>query len=390
MPYIDVNTCLNDKVFQKSECVKVESGKLIFSGIDFGSLSFHHDHNILLDGQVIDLKKIDNTSYTNGLNILFENCKFSEFNATGIKWSKSIVIKSSSIENVSIKSSFFEERFYINPQYREDQEEYICKIPSFIIEDTTFEHNFKLHNCEVSFVDINNTDFEKNADFFKSKFLQSKPIEFRSINFRGLALFGDCEFKDKLLLEYVTFEKLSHFREATFENGLDLEKANIEKEMNFYGAKELDSDKSKKVTSQETYRTIKYNFQKVGNTIEANRYHSFELKKRQEFLNKNFLKNKLGWIVFNINWATSNFSTNWFLTILWILAVGVLTYISLDKLVCHRYLCTNELMDIFKYMSIVNLDDCIKKNPLIFISNKVLLGFLYYQFITAIRKDTKR
>ena len=401
MSYVDVNTCLKDKVFQESEYIKVESGKLVFAGIDFGSISLNHNQSILINEQVIDLKKVDNTSYTNGLNILFENCKFREFNVIGITWNKSIVIKSSTVEKIKIKSSFFKERFYVNPQYREDQEEYICKIPSFIVEDTTFEHNFKLHNCKVDFVNINNTDFEKNADFFKSRFLQSKPIEFKSINFRGLALFGECEFKDKLLLEYVTFEKLSHFREATFENGLDLEKANIEKEMNFYGAKELDSDKSKKVTSQETYRIIKYNFQKVGNTIEANRYHSLELEKRKTFLDTKKDIYFYDWLIFQLNWMTSRFSTSWIRVMCWICAVGVLTilfnhFTIIKDLFFHPYHFKADYIQkafnaFFKYISIFNADKSFyNANPMLFFLNKVALGYLYYQFIVAVRKDTKR
>jgi uncharacterized protein YjbI with pentapeptide repeats len=401
MPYIDVNTCLKDKVFQKSDNVNVESRKLVFSYIDFGSLSLHHNGHIMLNEEMIDLKRVANTSNTNGYDLFFKDCKFSAFNAVGITWNKSIVIKSSLIEKVKIKSSFFKERFYVNPQYREDQEEYICKIPSFIVEDTTFEHNFKLHNCEIDLVNINNTDFEKNADFFKSKFLQSKPIEFKSINFRGLALFGDCEFKDKLLLEYVTFEKLSHFREATFENGLDLEKSNIEKEMNFYGAKELNSNKSKKATSQETYRIIKYNFQKVGNIIEANRYHSLELEKRKNFLDTKKDIYFYDWLMFQLNWMTSRFSTNWARVVCWICAVGALTiffnYFTIFKdLFFHPnhfkidYI-SKAFNAFFKYISIFNVDKSFyNSNPMLFFLNKVALGYLYYQFIVAVRKDTKR
>ncbi len=388
MPYIDVNTCLKDNVFQKSDNVKVESGKLVFSNIDFDSLSLHHNNNVIINGKTIDLKKIENTTYTNGLDLLFDNCKFSEVNAKEVTWSNSVVIKFSLIEKVNIKSSVFKERFYFNPQYHEDKEEYICKISSFIVEDSTFEHNFKFHNCEACSTNINNTDFEKNADFFKSKFIQKdKDIVFKSINFRGLVLFGECKFHSKLIFEYVTLKGLSHFREAEFFKGLDLDKANIENEMIFYAVEGLQKTE---YISQETYRIIKYNCQKIGNQIEANKYHSFELKKRQEFLNKNFFKNKLDWVVFNINWITSNFSTNWLLTTFWIFVVGFLTFMSVDEFVCYRYQCTVEFIDVFKYMSIVNLDECIKKNPLIFITNKVMLGFLYYQLITAIRKDTKR
>nr|MBL0686877.1 hypothetical protein [Sulfurospirillum sp.] len=176
---------------------------------------------------------------------------------------------------------------------------------------------------------------------------------------------------------------LSHFREAEFSKGLDLDKTNIENEMIFYPTKGLEKTE---YISQETYRIIKYNCQKIGNQIEANKYHSNELKKRREFLNENPLSNKLDWVVFNINWHTSRFSTDWLLTTFWIFIVGFLTWVF----VCFSCQRPVVFIDIFKYMSIVDLDECIKKNPLVFLANKTTLGFLYYQLVTAIRKDTRK
>ena len=71
----------------------------------------------------------------------------------------------------------------------------------------------------------------------------------------------------------------------------------IEKEINFYGAKGLENSEH---ISQETYRIIKYNCQKIANQIEANKYHALELKKRKEALTKS---NLLDYIVFNFNWC---------------------------------------------------------------------------------------
>ena len=86
----------------------------------------------------------------------------------------------------------------------------------------------ELHNLTLQDV-----DFERNADFFKTRFLTSSLIVFHAVNFRALALFGDTVFKEHLLFEYVTFEGYTHFRKAQFKKGLNLEYANIEKEMNF-------------------------------------------------------------------------------------------------------------------------------------------------------------
>jgi hypothetical protein len=354
-------------------------------------------------------------------NICFENCAFGElyfseslrdyefrnceiekatFEAIRANKEKPFYFKfiGTSMRQLNVNQCSFAERFYINPQYR-DEPEFVVQIQSLVIQDSIFGHNFKLHNCEVSKCNINNTDFEKNADFFKSKFLQTDLLAFKSLNFRGLALFGECEFHSRLLLEYVTLEKLSHFREATFKAGLDLEKANIQSEMNFFGAKELDSEASFANTSQETYRIIKYNFSKIGNKIEENRYFALELKKRKQYLMANIWQNKLDLTVFTFHYFTSDFSRNWALSLFWIVTIGALTNEYLHYWTYQPFRCDYDfswslfwdfLNQTTKYMSIFNDDTELKNIPWLFFAHKVFLGYLYYQFVTSVRKDTQK
>ena len=312
---------------------------------------------------------------------------------------KKIDISGGIIDELSIVDCQMYGKFYVNKQYGKNKAK--TSITNLIIKDTVFHENFKLHHTSVAEVTIEDTDFEKHADFFKSTFDKGTleddvsegtfkdEIGFKAINFKGLALFGDTEFKKKLIFKYVTFESFSHFRKAKLSEGLDLDYSNIQKEMNFFDVKELDEPKAKNNTSQETFRIIKHNFNKIGNVIEANKYHSLELKRHRNIL-KVFSTDFFNYLILFFHWITSNHSKNWILPIFWIFVVGGLTYLSLNKFVCFRYGCSSNLIDIFKYISIVKYDDCIKKNPMIFIFNKISLGYLYYQFITAIRKDTRK
>lgn len=285
--------------------------------------------------------------------------------------------------NLSLKNCCFEGKFYINNQYNNPDK--VVKIDSLDIQDTKFHANFKLHNSEVKHFVLKDTDFEKNADFFKTKFLTTEDIVFHTINFRALALFGETVFSEYLIFKYVTFQGYSHFREAVFKKGLNLEYANIEKEMNFFGIKELDKRKSIENTNQETYRIVKYQLQKVGNIIDSNKYHALELeKKRKKVCDKSCKDKKFlaDCIVLNIHKISSNYSTNWILSLFWIFVVG---------LIFNLYL-TNELlsMNIFKYISLLTNKEDFCSNYLLFILNKVILGYLYYQFVTAMRKDTRK
>lgn len=331
----------------------------------------------------------------------FDRCTIKAVELENINHSEQKNLKfdfiSSEINDICIKNCSFTDRFYINPQYR-DVAEHINQIENLLIQDSVFGHNFKLHNCVVQHCNINNTDFEKNADFFKSKFLQNDDLLFKSINFRGLALFGECWFSSTLRLEYVTFGSMSHFRKAMFKKGLDLDKANIEKEMNFYDVQGLDKQESKQHTSQETYRIIKYNFSKIGNQIEANRFHKFELDKRAEYLEKHKNEHWREWLVFSAHKCTSDMGRSWVRPLLGIVIIGMLTNGYLNyKFSLAGHLSWDSIGHYidhtFQFMSIIadkgQFED--KEEDVIhwvMFFNKVLLGYLYYQFVTAVRKDT--
>jgi len=402
---IDPNHIDNITNFSWHDNVSIKDNTITYEGI-----TFTHDVVIVAKNQLRYNdktfkynKSISNQNQNRPIqqkSIIFKNCTF--INLT-IKDTSEDVNKidfiGGTIENFNIKDCEIHAKFYINKQYGKNKEK--ASITNLVIKDTTFHENFKLHNSIVSKITIEDTDFKKHADFFKSTFIKGSleddqeeqthkdEIGFKAINFKGLALFGDTEFQQKLIFKYVTFESFSHFRKSKLPYGLDLDYANIQNEMNFFDVEELDTKEAKNNTSQETFRIIKHNFNKIGNIIEANKYHSLELKRHRNTL-KVFSSDFFNYIVLFFHWITSNHSKNWVLPIFWIFVVGSLTYFSLNQFICFRHGCSDNLIDIFKYISIINYDDCIKRNPVIFILNKISLGYLYYQFITAIRKDTRK
>lgn len=318
----------------------------------------------------------------NIFRIKFLNCKFNhEFYLY------------ENLKSLSFENCKFEEKCYINNQYNKNIDS--ISIDNIIIKKTIFKENFKLHNCVVKKFYIEDTDFIKNADFYKSHFKngykENNTISFKAINFHELALFGEAIFDKYLQFKYVTFRGYSHFRATTFNEGLDLEYANIEKEMNFFGIKKLDSSKSKEKTSQETYRIVKYQLEKVGNIIEANKYAALELSKKRisSCEECNSFYNLLDCIVISSHKISSDYSRNWIWTLFWIFIVSLSTLCMLDS--------NKSVLDlniIFQYASIFNsfdafkIEDKVKYAILLF--NKTLLGYLYYQFLTAIRKNTRK
>lgn len=261
-----------------------------------------------------------------------------------------------------------------------------------------FKSDFIIYSSQIDSIEIRDVDFEALAEFravvFKNKF------DFEEISYKGLTLFDKCLFNTKAEFKYITFEKFTSFRGSVFNNGLNLDFTSCDKEINFFGISGLDKTESKKHTSQETYRIIKNNFEKIGNKIEANKYHSLELESKRMDLEKNKLANIGDYIVFKLHYISSNHSTNWVLALLWIILVGLLTTIfihlnAVKELFINPYSFKIEYFykifdSLWKYIYIGNMDDELKRNSFVFLFNKVSLGYLYYQFLTAVRKDTRK
>ncbi len=355
--------------------------------------------------------------------VYFKSCKFEEFKLgdirhmqynSNIKLSYFELIECEiinfTIENIEIAS-----KFYINKQY--DGNDKNCKISKLTINNVIFKENFKLHNCEVDEIVIKDTDFEEKADFYLSYFKSGlkeynyeKPTEiyFSALNFKSLALFGDTKFDEKFHLKYVTLEGYSHFRNAKFKEGLDLDYTNTQNLMNFFGVTGLDTSMSKNNTSQETYRIIKYNFELLENKVEANKYHALELDQhRKDIWGRDEISIKLilDGIVTLFHWLSSNHSTNWLLVLFWIFIVGFFTTVGIIgnfDVNPYSYMLSNK-EEIFKHMKLVHFGhdtfifpayyEKYKLNfseNIIMFFNKISLGYLYYQFLLSIRKDTRK
>ncbi len=257
---------------------------------------------------------------------------------------------------------------------------YIKKI---MVQDAIFKSDFTIYTTKIDDITIKNVDFEALSEFNEVTFQDE--FDFREITYKGLTLFDKCVFNTKAEFEYIIFEKFTSFRGSTFNQGLNLDYTSSDKEINFFGTNGLESNESRENTSQETYRIIKNNFEKIGNKIEANHYFTLELEKhRSDIWNRPDISLQLlrDGIVSFFHWISSNHSSNWFLALFWIYMVSFFTNLFLG----------NELSinNVFKYINILSEIKDFDKSYLAMVLNKVSLGYLYYQFLTAVRKDTRK
>lgn len=252
-----------------------------------------------------------------------------------------------------------------------------CEIKEVVIIDAIFKRDFSIHNSKINIIRVKNVNFEALSEFYEVTFQEQ--FDFREITYKGFTLFDKCIFNTKAEFEYIIFDKFTSFRGSTFNKGLNLDYTSGDKEINFFGMNGLESKESKENTSRETYRIIKNNFEKIGNKIEANYYHTLELTRYRKDIWKHSL---LDGVVSFFHWVSSNHSSNWFLALFWIFIVSIITNIFLG----------NELSIncLFKYINILSKIEDFKNLYPILVLNKVFLGYLYYQFLTAVRKDTRK
>jgi len=307
------------------------------------------------------------------------------------------------IDELSIKNIEIASKVYINKQHSTNDK--MTKISKLNITNSIFKENFKLHHCEVDEILIEDTDFEKHADFNNTTFgnLSNKDtIYFKALNFKGLALFGHCIFNQKVSFRYVTFEDFSHFKNATFKRGLDLDYANITKEMNFFGIKELETKESMRETSQETYRIIKYNLDNIGNTVDANKFFSLEMQKHKDMLfDLPWNGNRQKKIVFWFNEKISNFGQNYIKPIVGIFIFAFIYKYIVDNTVnnllakcCPDFndgliRVGNYLDSFFANIGIIKKITFENYESISMLFN-VIFSVLIWQLVVAIKRHTKR
>ncbi|OHD98388.1 MAG: hypothetical protein A3E21_06220 [Sulfurimonas sp. RIFCSPHIGHO2_12_FULL_36_9] len=318
-------------------------------------------HNLINEGLMIDMEFIE--------------CRFNDIKLHEVSMGMSFI--NCSIGKFTINDSDVINSILVKNTNNKDK-----AIGTLEIDNCTFKNNFTITNIEIHFLTICNTDFEKILDF--NNVTVHEECSFEEIKFKDLALFDKCTFDANVLFKYVVFESFSHFRGSTFNNGLDLDYSSSKQEMNFHGIEGLEKYSSKNNTSQETYRIIKNQFEKLGNRIESNKYHSLELKKRQN----NLPFCSLDYVVLFFHWISSNHSKNWLFALFWILVVSF----------CTNLFVGNNTIDfsfdgwdnIFKYINILSKLEDFNNSYLVMTLNKLSLGYLYYQFLTAVRKDTRK
>lgn len=228
------------------------------------------------------------------------------------------------IKNLKIHDSILESRFILNSHV----------IFSVNFANNIFKNKVEFERNAVNKCDIFNCNFEKIADFYLSKL---EEFDLGKSIFEGYTGFENCEFGYKYpvnsnvvaTFHYVTFMSFVNFRNTYFFGGLDLDSINVKEPPNF-----LNTEVDPIYTTKETFRLIKYSFDKIGNHTAANRFFALEMKKYKEDLYQYQDKQAEKFILW-CNEIISNFGQNYIRPIVLIILLSI-------------------IFSVFKYMNDIN------------------------------------
>lgn len=230
------------------------------------------------------------------------------------------------ISNLKIHDSIFESRLILNNQV----------ISSIDLCNNIFKNKVEFERNIVNKCEIYNCNFEKIVDFYLSKI---EEFNLKKSIFEAYTGFENCQFGYKhpendhnevANFNYVTFMSFVNFRNTYFFGGLNLDSINVKEPPNF-----LNIDVDPTNTTKETFRLIKYSFDKIGNHTDANKFFAFEMKKYKEDLYQ-YQDKKAEKFIFWCNEVISNFGQNYIRPIILIILLSI-------------------IFSIFKYIKDINL-----------------------------------
>lgn len=338
------------------------------------------NYTIVEDGNCSENKQNEYADeLINKCNIKFESCDF---------WDKVKLEKYDFENNLTFINCTFEKEIFLNNNINASIEFRDCdfKNQKFDISNKNFNNTFIFTNCKnVDLISKNNC-FKNIASFAHTKFNKSV---FNHSVFENMSIFVGVEFLEDIQFEYCIFFNNVFFNEAKIYSKIDLKNAIFKNEVNFLNmTNKNDEDlKSENLENRETARIIKHSFEKLNNIIEANKFYSLEIDKREKELLCGPLTE---WIVFFLYKITSNHSQNWLLVLVWIISLSILGVGNnpLDS-VSKIFYCTNPLDLISNsFYSIFKFDSSNFTFYQLII--KSFMAYLIYQFIISIRQNTRR
>lgn len=231
-----------------------------------------------------------------------------------------------------------------------------CEFTDLALNGFTYGGKIRFNKCKfLKFQNHYNVTFKNYVEFLECEF-QNKLI-FNKVEFRETVVFTKTKFLDNVLFTYTTFFGLGVFSRTFFDKGLDLSQAIINGSITFFEAqinnyhsedisitdeKIYQSGKSQKrydisvkysgkiptLNKRETFRIIKHQLEKQGNSIDAFKYNSLEKQAYQQQLKEQNKKwfNSQDALMFALNSLSNKHKSSWLRGVVFTVTAAILLY----------------------------------------------------------------
>jgi len=280
-----------------------------------------------------------------------------------------------------------------------------------------FERKVRFHFSEFNTsVIFENTVFKDLADFYYANFYETQ--QFHLTDFLSVTIFSNVTFhkQAQFLYNKVSFQSIISFESAAFNQSLDISRANFWCKLSFWNVeiekfplemwlyqtddirpKKLDSFDEARKRIRESYRIIKNEFTKEGNSIESLQYYSYEMGMyEKEIENEKKIENRL--LVW-LNKKSNNFGTSWkngivftLLTTLLFYLLFLLTFSPDLYFECSWEAFSMTIKHFFEFLNVAKWDikpfgiENYSWGYIVLFIGRLFIAYGYYQTVQAFRK----
>jgi len=246
-------------------------------------------------------------------NIDFSNAYFLE-NRTGIVNETEYLLE--------INNSFFYDVYFFKSIIGKNMICKSCSFESLLLQENTFKNNIN-----IIFKDIKVNTFSINEYINESENI----------------LFDSVSVLNKLMIKHISFDKerFNHFNIS--KANVEIENSTFND--NFFNSVKWGTISEKRYkASRDIFRQLKFYSEKQKNFIDADGFYSLEMREQKKELREENKEIETWWgkishfftntLVFYLHEKTSDFSQNWWLPIFWLIIVGMggIIYKNIEKI----------------------------------------------------------
>lgn len=259
---------------------------------------------------------------------------------------------------------------------------------TLIVKDCFFDTNVVIESQNLSKLSINSTHITGD---FKIKSVKSLSIcKMKNLNIDGSFTMTDCVVENKPVIQSIYSRAYISITQSEFMSELDLSEMDYNSNFIISPDVKINVNMINKLTCQ----IIKHSFDRLGNTLGANKYFALEMKKAYEELS--WKKDTADKLLMFVNRITSDYGQKWWLALGWICGLNIIMTIGYYVIHPDKSLMKqNGLVILDRFAQFVLPTSIFNQgmasgHSFINLIVGAVNGILLYQLIVALKRKTRR